>query len=260
MKRFLYLSLSILLFLSACSTLLAPQPATSTPAPTNTLEPTFTSSPTETPTLVPTSTPNKTATAVAQATETSNTVLTELDVLLGDTDIPYKQGHLAWKQVKQMSVDLSGPSWDYVEIDKDLTASNFILKSDITWEASGIIICGVTFRSEPNLEQGRQYQFVYLRLSGLPAWDIELFDFGRFKNSPTKTKFSDAIDQANGATNQVVLIAQDEQFNLYINHARQGRYFDYSKQRMDGAFAFNGSQDSGKGSCKFENSWIWVLE
>src|SRR5436190_24129835 len=122
MKRFLYLSLSILLFLSACNTLLAPQPATSTPAPTNTLEPTFTPSPTETPTLVPTSTPNKTATAVAQATETSNTVLTELDELLGDTDIPYKQGHLVWKQVKQMSVVLYCPRWDYVNMDSVVIA------------------------------------------------------------------------------------------------------------------------------------------
>jgi hypothetical protein len=158
-------------------------------------------------------------------------------------------------------VSLSGPNWDYVEADRDLTASNFIVKSDVTWwEASGIIVCGITFRSEPNIEEGRQYQFAYLRLSGLPAWEIELFDFGRFKNTLTRTQFSNAIDQANGATNQVVLIAQDEQFTLHINRARQGRYFDYSKQPMDGAFASNGSQDSGKGTCKFENSWVWVLE
>jgi len=260
MKRFLYLSLAVLFFVSGCSTLLAPQSATATPVPSNTLEPTFTPLPTDTPSPVPTSTPNKTATAVAEATETSDAVLNELDNLLGDSEIPYQDGHLAWQQVKPMTVNLTGPSWDYVEVDKDLTASNFILKSDITWEASGIILCGVIFRSEPNIEKGRQYQFVYLRLSGLPAWEIELFDFGRFKNTPTRTQFSDAIDQANEATNQVVLIAQDEQFTLYINHARQGRYFDYSKQRMDGAFAFNGNQDSGTGSCKFENSWIWVLE
>jgi hypothetical protein len=259
MKRIAYLCLVVLLLLSACSNLIA-QPATSTPAPTNTIPPTSTPLPSETPTLVPTATPNKTATAAAQATETSSAVVTELDKLLGDTDVPYQQGRLAWKQEKPISVNLTGPSYDYAEIDKDLTASNFILKSDITWQATGIIICGVTFRAEPDLEKGRQYQFAYLRLSGLPAWDIELHDFGRFKNTPTKIQYAAAIDQGNGAMNQVVLIAQDEKFTLFINGDSQGRYFDYSKQRMDGAFAFNGSQDSGKGSCKFENSWIWILE
>ncbi len=259
MKRIPYLCLILVVLLSACSNLAA-QPATSTPAPTNTIPPTFTPLPSETPTPVPTSTPNVTATAAAKATETSSAVVDELDKLLGDTDIPYQQGHLAWKQKEPISVTLSGPSWDYAEIDKNLMASNFILKSEITWQATGIIICGLTFRSEADLEKGRQYRFAYLRLSGLPAWDIELHDFGRFKNTPTKIQYSGAIDQGNGAKNQVVLIAQDEKFTLFINGDSQGRYFDYSKQRMDGVFAFNGSQDSGKGSCKFENSWIWILE
>lgn len=260
MKRLLYLSLLLLILLSACGNLKAPELPTSTPVPTNTLAPTFTSVPTDTPTPVPTSTPDKTATAAVQATETSSSVLDELDALLGDADIPYEQGHLAWTQAKPIDVNLSGPAWDYAEIDKDLTASNFILKSDITWEATGIIICGFVFRSEHNIEKGQHYQFSYLRLSGLPAWDIEMFEFGRTKNVPTKIQYSNAIDQGNGATNEVVLIAQEEQFTLYINRARQGRYFDYSKQRMDGSFAFHADQDSGRGSCKFENSWIWVLD
>jgi hypothetical protein len=259
MKRFVYASLLVLLLLSACSTL-APAPATSTPVPTDTPQPTATPLPTDTPTAVPTSTPDKAATAAAQATETSDAILSELDEVLGESDVPYQAGHLAWKQDKPMKVSLSGPSWDYMELDKKLAAGNFILKSDITWEASGIIVCGFIFRSEPDLEEGKQYHFAYLRLSGLPAWEIEVYDFGRFKNTPTKTQYSDAIDQANGATNQVILVAQDEKFLLYLNRADQGRYFDYSKQRMDGSFAFEGSQDSGKGSCTFENSWIWALE
>lgn len=260
MKRVPCLVLLFCLLVTGCNALPFMQPATSTPMPSNTPEPTFTPLPTDTPTPTPTSTPDKTATAIAAATQTAHSVLDELDKLLGDTEIPYEQGHLAWQQEKQMVVSLSGPSWDYVEIDKDLTARNFILKSDITWEASGIILCGTIFRSEPNIEQGKQYQFVYLRLSGLPAWEIDVFNYGQFQNSPTKTKFSNAIDQGNKATNQVLLVAQDEQFTLYINRARQGKYFDYSKQRMDGVFAFHGVQDSGKGTCKFEDSWIWILD
>lgn len=260
MKQLRSVSLFVLLIFSACSTLTAQQAATSTPEPTNTIPPTATTLPTHTATAVPTSTPNQTATAAVQATETSASVLNEIDQLLGDSDIAYDRGHLAWKQTKGMKVMLSGPSTDYLEVDGNLTVPNFILKSDVTWEASGIIACGFIFRSEPSFESGKQYKLIYLRLSGLPAWEIDVFEFGRFKNSPSGTKFSDAIDQGNHATNQIVVVAQDEQFTVYINGARQGKYFDNSKQRSDGFFAFEGAQESGKGICEFKNSWIWTLE
>jgi hypothetical protein len=64
----------------------------------------------------------------------------------------------------------------------------------------------------------------------------------------------------NQATNQFVLVAHDEQFTLFINGVRQGRYFDYSKQRMEGSIAFLAAQESGQGSCEFKNSWLWALE
>lgn len=233
---------------------------TATPEPTNTPEPTSTPLPTETPTLVPTSTPDKTATAIVQATETADAVLTEMDKVLGDTDIAYKEGHLVWQQAKPMSINLHGPSSDYMEIDDSLTAGNFILKSDVTWNATGLLLCGAIFRSEPSLEDGKQYQFVFMRFSGLPAWAIEVHEFGRVKNTPTDVQYSAAVDQGNNATNQVILIARDEQFNLYINKVSQGRYFDNSKQRMDGSFAFLAYQTSGDGSCEYENSWIWSLD
>lgn len=259
MKRFMFLSLLLSIVLQACGVLPAPVP-TGTSVPTNTPIPTSTPLPTETPTQVPTATPDKTATAAAEAAQASESIRKELDDLLGDTEIPYEAGHLAWKQVKPLRVSLKGPSWDYVEVDRDLVEKNFILKSDVTWEASGIIICGVIFRSEDDIEKGKQYKFSYLRLSGLPAWAIEVFEFGQFRNSPTKTQYSNSMNQGNGATNQVVLVAQDEQFTLFINRIRQGRYYDNSKQRMDGTFAFQGSQDSGEGTCDFENSWVWALE
>jgi hypothetical protein len=240
--------------------LTAQQPATSTPASTNTVLPTATALPTDTPTTIPTATPNLTATAAIEATATSASVLAELNDVLRDTDIAYDQGKLLWQQSKAMKVKLSGPSADYLPVDDNLIGKNFILKSDVTWEASGIIVCGFIFRSEPDLERGKQYRFNYLRLSGLPAWAIDFVQFGRFGNSLSGMKFSDEIDQGNHAANQILLVVQDEQFTVYINNARQGRYFDNSKQRSDGFFAFEGSQESGRGLCEFKNSWIWSLE
>ncbi len=262
MKRSMHLVifLLLLLVLQACSAPPAAELPTATTAPTDTPAPTVTPPPTDTPTPVPTSTPDKAATAAAQSTASAQSVLAELEEILGEEDIPYQDGHLLWQQEKPLMVSLKGPGWDYAEIDDDLVGKNFILKSDVTWNATGIIICGSIFRSEPDLVNGEQYEFVYLRLSGLPAWQIAVNEFGRFKNTPTKTQYSDAIDQDNRATNQIVLVAQDEQFNVYINGVHQGRYFDYSKQRTEGNFAFMGTQDSGEGTCKFENSWVWALD
>lgn len=260
MKRFPYLAALLVLISAtlACVTPATSPEATATALPSDTPAPTATNTPM--PTNTPTATPDVAATAAAQATQSAEDVLSELDKLLSDTDVPYKEGHLAWQQTESLDIRLSGPDYQILGIDKDLTAGNFILKSDVTWEATGILVCGAIFRSEPNLEEGKQYQFVYLRYSGLPAWEIEVYDAGYFKNTPTKTKFSNALNLNNGSTNQFVLVVQDNHFTVYINNIRQGTYYDYSKQRTEGAFGVVGSQDSGDGNCEYENSWVWTLD
>lgn len=255
MKRSSFFVLLLLILLTACSNIPGlGATATVTPAPT------FTPLPTETPTQVPTTTPNASATAAVQATNAADDMLSGLDQLLGDTNIPYRDGYLAWKHDDPVIIKMNGPESRLVKIDDRLTTGNFILKSDVTWNATGIIICGTIFRSEEDLTVGDQYQFLFLRLSGLPAWTIEFHEFGYYKNSPTSTQYSSALLQDNGAANEFILVADDEEFTLYINRVRQGRYFDNSRQRVDGVFAFLGIQDSGKGSCTYENSWIWSLD
>ena len=257
MKRLKYFALFVLLFSLACGSM-----PVSSPTPTPSPEPTstFTPRPTETPSPVPTATQDIFATMEAQKTQTANGVLDELNKILGDTDIPYKNGTLMWEENKPVTAGLNGPDRQYIGIDDKLLAGNFILKSDVRWKASGIIFCGAVFRSESNFEQGKQHQFIMMRFSGLPAWSIELHEFGRFKNSQTSVKYSGAINQENDSINQFLIIAQDEQFTVYLNGVRQGNFFDNSKQRTEGHIAFLGFQDSGKGSCKFENSWVWELK
>jgi len=264
MKRFSYLVL-LTLFIMACggTTTALPTATAKPPTATNSPVPTDTPLPTDTPTLVPTSTPDITATAAAQATEVAGGVLAELDKMFGDSDIPYKDGQLTWLQTDPVTIDMQGPQVGqgiFEGFDENLTASNFILKSEVTWNASGVIICGAIFRSEPDLGRGQQYQFYFYRLSGLPAYFIDVWEFGNFKNTITKTKFANSLDVSNGGTNEFVLVALDEQFIVYINGERQGRYFDNSKQRQDGYFAFLAWQESGTGNCTFENTWVWALK
>lgn len=260
MKRFPYPALILLISLNACALPGLGAPPTGTSAPTNTVAPSTTPPPTDTATPEPSPTPDTPATAAARATESAAGVMAELDKTLSGSDIAYEAGGLIWRQDNTFSISLSGPDQEVQQFGDDVTAENFIVKSDVTWEASGWILCGAVFRSEPNIHNGKQYRFSYLRLSGLPAWAIEVFEFGRYLNSPTEVRFSDSLDLQNGSTNTFLIVAQDESFTVYINGTREGKFFDYSKQRSQGAFGFLASQDSGKGSCTFENSWVWSLD
>jgi len=259
MHRFLYFALLMAVLLSACggSPLAIP---TSTPLPSHTPQPTASQTALPTSTSTPTATPDSTATAAANSTLAADEVISDLGKVLADSGIPYEDGHLAWQQDKVFNIKMTGPDQGFIGVAEDLTAQDFILKSDVTWDATGLMVCGAIFRSEADLDKGKQYQFMFLRFSGLPAWAIEVHEFGQFRNSPTKTKFSDALDLGNGATNEFLLAVEDDHFTLYLNKVRQGTYYDYSKQRAEGSFGFLGAQQSGDGNCKFENSWIWVLE
>lgn len=258
MKRNTLIVFAILAILcAACNSPLAEPTPTATPIPPTS---TPTPLPTETATPVPTATPNLAATAEFKATQSAGVVLTELEELLGDTEIDYQSGSLLWQQRENLEIQMRGPDARYVPFAEDVKGKDFILKSDVTWNATGILICGAIFRSEPNLELGKQYTFLFLRFSGAPAWAIEYYEFGYFKNSITGVKYSSAVDLKNGVTNQVLLVAKEGEFTVFINGVRQGRYFDNSKQREEGDFGFIASQDSGEGSCRYNNSWVWELK
>ena len=142
-----------------------------------------------------------------------------------------------------------------------LVAKDFILKTEITWESSsGLAGCGLLFRSEPNFKQGAQYEIAFLRLSGLPAWEIAYIKEDEFQKSITGILTAGAIEQEQGSTNSYLLVAEGGKFTLYINDVRIGSYYDYANSQIEGRFAFTGWQESGETSCEFNNTWIWVLE
>lgn len=251
-----YFAFLVLILLGiACGTFSTNPTPTSSPVPS-----TATVAATKTKTPAPTNTPDRAATVAAKATQSARDILAEIEDELRDEDIDYRNGELLWKQTGPISVELNGPASQILPFAEDQEVGNFILTSEVTWKASGIIFCGVIFHSEPDFVQGKQYQFVYLRLSGVPAWAIEFHEFGYAKNSPTKVQYSNAIDLANEATNRLTIVVRDEEFIVYINGARQGRFFDYSKQNPSGLFAAMAFQDSGKGSCEYENTYVWALK
>ena len=249
------------LLLAACGPAATPPPtAAPTSAPTATQAPTSTATATLAPTATPTATPNATATAAAVATaeaqRQSSAVKTELESLGIAVDI----GSLGFYQSQPQEIVLTEyQQWTYDPFAGDFGAADFVISTDVTWDTDAIMTCGLFFRSEANFKEGDQYLFQFLRLSGLPAWEIAYLKDGKYQNSVAGAA-SSAIDQTNGATNEIVLAVQDDKFTLYINDVRQGSYYDYSKQRLDGKFAFSAWQDSGTTTCSFENTAVWVYK
>jgi len=260
--------------LAGCSLVAAP--ATPTPVPTNTPVPTETPLPTSTPTQVPTATstitplpsptptatPNLTATAAVASTQTAEAGIADFKASLSKAAITVDTGSLGWIQQDPVLIDLDGAGDEQnTPFAEKLDASDFIIQTDVTWTAPGIIICGFTFRSEPNFKQGLQYRTSFLHFSGLPGWDIELWNYGQFQRNITEQiRFSSAIKQDSGAVNNYILTAVAGKFTVYINNQRNGSFYDYSNTSSSGYFAFYSWIESGKGSCKYENTRIWLLK
>jgi len=227
-------------------------PPTATPIPADTPLPTH----------APKPTPDAKATKSALATDTAQREFELISSELEGTGLSVDKGHLGWIQDKPYVIEMSSyHDAFYSEFAEDLVASDFIIKTDITWESDGLVYCGFLMRSGSDFVNGKQYAFQNMRFSGLPAWDIEYWENARFQSNVTqKVRFSDALKLENGSTNTFIIVAKGNEFTVYINGVRQGRFYDYSNQTAAGRFAWIASQESGPSSCTFNNSWIWVIE
>jgi hypothetical protein len=238
-----------------------PEP-TDIPESTETPSPTDTPTPTETPAPTSTPTPDLEATAAAEATQKADTLLADIHTELENIGYSTESGNLGW--IQEDPVEILVDTYEgflYDPFAEGLEATDFVLKTDITWESSGGFAgCGLIFRSESNFEQGEQYELEVIRLSGLPGWDIVYNKYGEFQKNVTGILTAGAINQDQGSTNTYILIAEEGKFTLYVNEQRIGSYYDYANSRLEGQFAFTGWQESGQTTCSYDNTWVWLLE
>lgn len=235
-------------------------PPTATSVPTDTAVPTATVTPTPAPSA--TATPDISATAQAAATQAAEEAIGRIGAELEAVGLSTESGYLLWAQDEPEAMELVNYNeWLYVPFAEDLAASDFVLKSDITWESSsGLATCGLFFRSQKNIEKGKQYYYEMLRLSGLPAWDIIFLQYNEFQKNITDVRTNSAIRQDQGSTNKLMLIAEQEKFTVYINDIRAGSFYDYGKNMLEGYFAFSAWQESGESTCIFSDTWVWGLK
>jgi hypothetical protein len=255
----IFVLILVLAIILACSTFASP---TATPAPTATftstftptLTQTFTPSPTNTPTATPTATPNYKATQVAEHEQAARDVLTKLN-------LPADSGKLGWYQTDPVAIKLEGLAAHFNKISGLSDTSDFVLSTEITWDTDSWPVCGIMFRVDNRWDTGDYYVAQFLRLSGLPAWDIEYYKNGNMAGIPTeKTRFSSYLKLQSGANNEIVMVAVGNEFKMFINSNFEGRYYDYDTKLTNGNFAYLGWQSSGNTTCTFNNTWIWVYK
>ncbi len=243
-----------------------PQPVEPTPTdspvppPTDTPAPTDTPLPSPTPTETFTPTPDAEATAAAIATEMVAAIVEEIDADLQEVGLSTDRGDLGWVGVMPivLEVDTYG-SLIYEPIDPGQEYSDFALRYDVTWDSSsGLAGCGAILRSETDIGNGEQYRFYTLRLSGLPAWDVELWNFDRFQSNLTgDIRTSQAINLEAGSVNKYLLVAEGSLLTLYANGTRLGSVTILG--RSNGEIAFFAFQESGETTCAFDHAWLWTL-
>lgn len=235
-----------------------PPTETATPEPTETPVPTATNTPTPLPTS--TSTPDAKATAAAHATATVEAALGDIDDVLQDYGYSTKEGQLGFiHDPVSITVDTYGERHhvtDYPEMD----FGNFVLHTDITWNtSSGLAGCYIVFRSDGDLERGRNYQFVTIRLQGLPLWGFAIFNNERGDLLDPEGLLPDGdIEDLQGSTNEIVIVAEDTKFTAYANGERLGT--QVNSKLAKGAIAFGAFQESGTTTCEYKHTWVWSLD
>jgi len=238
---------------TATATAIPPTATHTAIPPTNTPVP-----PTATP--EPTATPDMTATAEGIATATATAAIAQINEELKEYGLTTDGGYLGWMQ-DSMTIKVD----TYMEQKQqtnypDMNIADFVLQADMTWETStGLAGCGFVFRSESNLDRGKQYRVYIVRLQNLPLWGLAYFNHG--EGTPLTDEIftsTSALDTSQGSTNRITIIALGNKLSVYANGDQLGP-FNHDKASQ-GIVAYMAFQESGKTTCTFTDSWLWVLK
>jgi len=236
-------------------------PLTATPLPTERPSPTSEPSRTTTPTVTRTPRPDYAATSEAKSTQFAATAMVDIIKDLDRYNVTTQNGYLAWVSTLPytMTVDTHGAS-EIQMLDPKLIVKDFVFQTDVTWTSTGGLAgCGYIFRADRSLSRGSFYEFLAIRLSGLPIWWLTYWEDGNPKvdlSPPSAT--SAAIKQKYNSTNTYAVIALGDRMTLFVNGKRLG---SYSNNKLEeGRLAFQVAQESGETTCIFKNGWVWAIK
>lgn len=239
--------------------------ASSTRRPSPTTTPTATHTPTPQPTSTPTVTrtprPDYAATSAAGSTHAAETAMVDITKDLKGYGLTTDEGYLVWLSTVPitLTVDTYGAMDTYM-IDPRLVVKDFVFQTEVSWKSSGGLAgCGYMFRTDRSLSRGDFYDFVAIRLSGLPLWWASYWKEGSLERmlSPNYAT-SAAIRQKYGSTNTFAVVAIGDHLTFYANGDRLKTILN--DKLSEGRIAYQVQQESGETTCLFKNGWVWVLK
>ena len=238
------------LLFTSCAALTPPPTPTSTPLP-----------PSNTPTLALTSTPTLTPTVTITPTATLNMLATQKaqDFIKKYYDANY----VSSMNGKYKSLSPYIDSWAKINYYQwsvsPYSPSNFILKSDISWQSASAAAnssgCGYVFHLQE--EKNTDHYLFFLSIKGYV--EIASNIAGRWK-SLGKATYGNAAQDGKA---QVVLIVEGNVFRVLVNDKLIKTYTGFSGKLMTGRLAYtvlSGSNKSFGTRCSFENTEFWMIE
>jgi hypothetical protein len=233
--------------------------ATDTSKPANTVAPADTAAPadTEEPTEDKAGTrAAKEEETVAAQTDAAGAVAGEIEGKLDEVGEPMGSGSVVWMNPAPLEIDSSKPDFLSYQIIDGVEVADFAYHANITWETKqkvGIVYCVVMFRIEGDLDTESWYMMRMGRISG--AGHV-LFDImSGWTIVGESGVFSGYIHDANGADNELILVAKANQFTVYVNGKQATVWWNTKVER--GGFGLGTAQDTGSSTCTFSNNWIW---
>jgi hypothetical protein len=239
--------------------------ATSTPKPADTIAPADTTEPE--PTEKPEKpTADKAATSEAEAEETAAAEAENADAVLGEIEGKLDEvgerlgnGSVTWMDPGPLVIDSSKPNMVSYNLIDGVEVADFAYHANVVWETKqkvGIVYCVVMFRIEGDLDTESWYMMRMGRISG--AGHV-LFDvMSGWSIIGENGDYSNYIHDANGAENELILVAQANQFTVYVNGKQATVWWNTKVDR--GGFGLGTLQDTGSSTCTFSNNWIWSWE
>jgi hypothetical protein len=180
---------------------------------------------------------------------------------LNSYGITTEKGYLAWLSTTPitLTVDTYGAMDTYM-LDPTLVVSDFVFQTEVVWKSSGGLAgCGYMFRTDRSLHRGALYDFVAIRLSGLPLWWSNYWKEGILQSrlSPNYST-SAAIRQKYGSTNTFAVVALEDKMTFYANGDRLSTVVN--DKLTKGRIAYQVQQESGETTCLFKRGWVWALK
>ncbi len=149
--------------------------------------------------------------------------------------------------------------FDYINQLAGILAADFVVAGDVTWDTqTGLSGCGFVLRSNANEDSLDQYMAILSRggNGSLLFATVQDGQITRQQNAPASR---DSLLQAqNGTTNRLVVVGRGDTFTIFTNGTQIAQFTANLYDR--GFIAMVALSESGVTECKFNNTWMWLLD